>query len=246
MLPDDKQRETLVDTFIKFNGACNLVSKVAFEKKLYNKVVLQKIVYREIREKFGLAAQLAIRVIAKVVETYKADKEVFHEFRDFGSIVYDQRILGFKGMDQVSISTIHGRMRVLITIGKYGNIPFERIRGQCDLVRKNGLFYLMVAVEVPEEPVTEHDDIIGIDMGISNIAVDSTGKYYSGDRINDARKRNAELRSILQSIGTRSAKRHLKKLSGKEGRFPRNINHFISRKILRQLKAPLLPLPQRT
>jgi predicted transposase len=243
LLPDDKQREALIDTFIKFNGACNLVSKVAFEKKLYNKVVLQKIVYREIREKFGLAAQLAIRVIAKVVETYKADKEVFHEFRDFGSIVYDQRILGFKGMDQVSISTIHGRMRVLITIGKYGNIPFERIRGQCDLVRKNGLFYLMVAVEVPEEPVTEHDDIIGIDMGISNIAVDSTGKYYSGDRINDARKRNAELRSILQSIGTRSAKRHLKKLSGKECRFARNTNHVISRKILRQLKAPLLPLP---
>ena len=130
-----------------------------------------------------------------------------------------------------------------MTIGKYVKIPFERIRGQCDLVRKNRLFYLMVAVEVPEEPVTEHDDIIGIDMGISNIAFDSTGKYYSGDKINDARKRNAELRSILQSIGTRSAKRHLKKLSGKEGRFARNTNHVISRKILRQLKAPLLPLP---
>ena len=85
--------------------------------------------YREIREKFGLAAQLAIRVIAKVVETYKADKEVFHEFRDFGSIVYDQRILSFKGMDKVSINTVHGRMVVPVTIGKYGRISFERIRG---------------------------------------------------------------------------------------------------------------------
>ena len=130
-----------------------------------------------------------------------------------------------------------------MTIGKYFKILFERIRGQCDLVRKNRLFYLMVAVEVPEEPVTEHDDIIGIDMGISNIAFDSTGKYYSGDKINDARKRNAELRSILQFIGTRSAKRHLKKLSEKEGRFARNTNHVISKKILRQLRAPLLPLP---
>ncbi len=74
LLPDDKQRETLVDTFIKFNGACNLASKVAFEKELYNKVSLQKIVYGEIREKFGLAAQLAFRVIAKVVETYKANR----------------------------------------------------------------------------------------------------------------------------------------------------------------------------
>ena len=191
MLPDDKQRETLVDIFIRFNGACNLVSKVACEKKLYNKVSLQKIVYREIREKFGLAAQLAIRVIAKVVETYKANRECYHEFRALDSIFYDQRILSFKGLDHASINTVHGRILISMTIGKYFKIPFERIRGQCGLVRKNKLFYLMVVVEVPEEPVTEHDDIIGIDMGISNIAVDATGEYYSGDQINDARKRNA-------------------------------------------------------
>ena len=91
LLPDDKQREALIDTFIKFNDACNFVSEAAFEKKLYNKVFLQKVVYRDIREKFNLAAQLAIRVIGKVVETYKSDKTVFHEFRDCGSIVYDQR-----------------------------------------------------------------------------------------------------------------------------------------------------------
>ena len=32
-------------------------------------------------------------VFAKVVETNKADKAVFHERRDFGSTVYEQRIL---------------------------------------------------------------------------------------------------------------------------------------------------------
>ena len=55
------------------SSACNLVSRIAFEGKLNNKVILQKIVYRDIREWLGLAAQLAIRVIAKVVETYKAN-----------------------------------------------------------------------------------------------------------------------------------------------------------------------------
>ena len=237
LLPDDKQRDALIDTFIKFNSACNFVSRVAFERKLYNKVILQKITYRDIRERFGLAAQLAIRVIAKVVETYKADKTSFHEFRDFGSIVYDQRILSFKGMDKVSINTVHGRIMVPITIGKYGQIPLERIRGQCDLVRKNTLFYLMVAVESPEEPVTEPMNIIGVDMGIVNIAVDSTGKYYSGDEINEVREHNADLRSRLQSVGTKSAKRHLKKLSGKDGRFARTTNHVISKEIVQKAKG---------
>ena len=237
LLPDDKQREALIDTFIKFNDACNFVSEAAFEKKLYNKVFLQKVVYRDIREKFNLAAQLAIRVIGKVVETYKSDKTVFHEFRDFGSIVYDQRILSFKGMDQVSISTTNGRIRVPVTIGKYGEIPFERIRGQCDLVRKNKLFYLMVAVEVPEMLSIEPENIIGIDMGIANIAVDSTGKYYSGDHIKDVREHYADLRSRLQSVGTKSAKRHMKKLSGKESRFVRNTNHVISSEIVHEAKG---------
>ncbi|MCL5667966.1 MAG: transposase [Candidatus Thermoplasmatota archaeon] len=242
LLPDDKQRQILIDTFVKFNEACNFVSRIAWEKKLFNKVFLQRIVYRDIREKFGLAAQLAIRVIAKVVETYKADKTVFHEFRDFGSIVYDQRILSFKGMDTVSVSTVHGRIRIPITIGKYGEIPFERIRGQCDLVRKNKLFYLMVVVETPEEPIINPENIMGADMGIVNIAVDSTGKYYSGDQINEVRDHNADLRSRLQAVGynhasRKSAKRHLKKLSGKERRFARDTNHVISKEIVHKAKG---------
>ena len=220
-----------------FNDACDFASRIAFEKKLFNKVFLQRIVYRDIREKFGLASQLAVRVIAKVVETYKADRTTFHEFSDFGSIVYDQRILSFKGMDTVSINTVHGRIRISMTIGKYGKIPFERVRGQCDLVRRNKLFYLMVAVDAPEEPAIESKDIIGVDMGIVNITVDSTGKYYSGDGIKQVREHHADLRSRLQSVGSKSAKRHLKKLSGRESRFARDTNHVISKEIVQKAKG---------
>ena len=237
LLPDEEQKQALVDTFVAFNEACDFASKIAFEKKLYNKVFLQRIVYRDIREKFNLAAQLAVRVIAKVVETYKADRTTFHVFRDFGSIVYDPRILSFKGIDQISVSTVHGRIRIPITIGKYRKIPFERIRGQCDLVRKNKLFYLMVAVETPEEAIIKPENIMGVDMGIVNIAVDSTGKYYSGDQINEVREHNADLRSRLQSVGSKSAKRHLKKLSGRESRFARDTNHVISKEIVQKAKG---------
>ncbi|MCL4335842.1 MAG: RNA-guided endonuclease TnpB family protein [Candidatus Thermoplasmatota archaeon] len=237
LLPNDAQREALIDTFVQFNGACNFVSGIAFERRLFNKVFLQRIVYRDIRERFGLASQLAVRVIAKVVETYKTDKTVFHEFRDYGSIVYDPRIMSFKGLDQVSINTVHGRIRIPITIGKYGKIPFQRIRGQCDLIRKNKIFYIMVAIDVPDEPAIKPKDIIGVDMGIENIAVDSTGKYYSGDDIREVRERNADLRDRLQYVGTKSAKKHLKKLSGKESRFARNTNHTILKEIVQKARG---------
>ncbi len=50
-------------------------------------------------------------------------------------------------------------------------------------------------------------------MGIVNIAVDSTGKYYTGEKVKKVRNRYKDLRSILQGVGTKSAKRHLRKLS---------------------------------
>ena len=80
----------------------------------------------------------------------------------------------------------------------------------------------MVGVEIPEEPTVKPMDIIGVYMGIANIAVDSTGKYYPGDHIKDVSEQSSCLYSRLQSAGTKSAKRHLQKLSGKESRFARN------------------------
>ena len=65
LLPDNDQRRALIDTFLQFNDACNFVSNIAWEKRLFNKILIQKIVYRDVREKFGLASQLAVRVIAK-------------------------------------------------------------------------------------------------------------------------------------------------------------------------------------
>ena len=153
------------------------------------------------------------------------------------SIKSDQKILNFRRMDEVSINTAHGRIRIPMGIVKYGKIPFERIRGQCDLVKKNKIFHLMVVVEIPEEPIVEPMDIIGVDIGIANIAMDSTGKYYSGDQIKDVREHSAYLCSRLQSAGTKSAKRHLQKLSGKERGLARNTNHVISKEIVQKAKG---------
>jgi len=195
LLPADNQKALLLGTFKKFNEACNFVSKIAWDNKIYNKISLQKLVYYDIRNKFGLSAQLTIRVIAKVVDTYLTDRSVFHEFREYGSIVYDQRVMSFKSMDEVSLNTINGRIRIPVTIGKYADIPFDMVRGQCDLVRRHNLFYLMVSVDIPEQPVIEPKNVIGVDMGIANISVDSTGKYYSGEKVKEVREHNSDLRS---------------------------------------------------
>ena len=47
-----------------------------FEQRCANKIELQRLVYYDIRERFGLSSQMTIRAIAKVSEAYKRDKKV--------------------------------------------------------------------------------------------------------------------------------------------------------------------------
>ena len=76
--------------------------------KLAKQYQLQKQFYREIRERFNLSAQFAIRVISKAVEAYKRDKSRRPHFKLNGAIQYDQRNLSWKGIDRVSLITLEG------------------------------------------------------------------------------------------------------------------------------------------
>lgn len=226
-----EEKFTLLETMERFNLACNYAaSKGAYTSKYE----LQKVVYRELREKYGLGAQMSIRVISKVVEAYKRDVSKVPEFRQRGSIQYDQRNLSWKGLDRVSISTIKGRMILKTRIGDYQkqHLHSKVVRGQADLIYRNDSFYLAVVVDAPEKTPYEPKDILGVDLGIVNIATDSTGEHFSGKKVDETRERYASLRARLQAKGTKSAKRHLKRLSGRERRFKRDVNHTVSKTLV--------------
>jgi IS605 OrfB family transposase len=237
LCPDEVQSQALKNTMTRFNAACDFVAGVAFEQRLANKIAIQKLIYRDVREKFGLSAQLAILAIRKVVEAYKRDRSIQPTFRPFGAMVYDQRVLSWKGLDVVSILTLDGRLRIPIHIGDYHRTRMNRIRGQADLIFVDGGFYLCVVVDVPEPEKIQPTETLGIDLGIINLATDSDGDKYTGEMVEKVRGKNAKIRSKLQHAGTRSAKRHLKRISGYEERFRRNTNHCISKGIVTKAKG---------
>ena len=233
---DKEQHEKLLRTMHRFNDACNDIANTAYKNKCANKVKLQKIVYYPIREQYRLSAQMTVRAISKVVEAYKRDKKIKPTFRPDGAMVYDQRILSWKGIDRVSILTLDGRIELPIVFGQYQAARLNRIRGQVDLIYRDKTFYLAVVVDVPEEEMIKPIGVLGVDMGIVNIAVDSDGDTYSGEAIDKAQKRYDIIKASLQKCGTKSAKRHLKKIGKKESRFRRDVNHCISKKIVAKAK----------
>ena len=112
----------------------------------------------------------------------------------------------------------------------------KHTKGQADLVLIDNTFYLLATVDTPEPPTEITSKNIGVDLGIVNIATDSTGESFSGKKVESVRQRYFKLRQALQSKGTKSAKKHLKKNRRKEGLFRRDVNHCISKKIVEKAK----------
>nr|WP_236031953.1 hypothetical protein [Ktedonospora formicarum] len=112
----------------------------------------------------------------------------------------------------------------------------ERYRGcqvaTADLVYRNGLWWLHVVVHVPEPVVERHPEVIGVDLGLTRPAVTSTRQFLGTRHWKEVERRRFRLRRKLQSKGTKSAKRHLKKVSGCSLRFRRDCDHVLSKRIV--------------
>ena len=236
LLPDDGQKALLIATMERFNAAASFAAKAGFEAEVFSQPSIHKRAYQEIRKRFGLSAQMAVRAIGKAVEVFKRDKTVCPVFKPHGAVTYDERILGFKGLDKVSLWALTGRMVLPLTYGEYQGERFDRIKGQCDLVYRGGKFFLFATVDVPDRAPIEVKDFLGVDLGIARIATDSDGDAHSGKPVDDVRRKHNFQRKRLQRKGTKGAKKKLKRVAGQEARFRAHTNHVVSKVIVGKAK----------
>jgi IS605 OrfB family transposase len=123
-----------------------------------------------------------------------------------------------------------------IILAPYQAGRIDRRQGQADLVYRDGTFYLYVTVDVPEPPVQDVPDYLGVDLGIVNLAVDSDGTTYSGEAVEQKRRTYAHRRRNLQRKGTRAARRKLRALRRRQSRYQTDINHCISKRVVASAK----------
>lgn len=233
LLPTDEQRQTLLETIERANAACNWISEQAWQIQAFGQFGLHKLYYSDIRQQFELSAQMAVRCLGKVADSYKKDRRTKRAFKPHGAVAYDSRILNWRIPDkQVSIWTLGGRTTVNFVCATHHELLLQYQKGETDLVYRKGKFYLYTTCDIPEDTPIDIEGFLGIDLGVVNIAADSDGEVFSGAVVNGVRHRHRRLRTKLQKKGTKSAKRLLKKLSGKERRFAEHVNHTISKRIV--------------
>jgi len=237
LLPTADQKADLLATMERFNAAATHAARVGFEAKVYGQVSLHRLCYRELREQFGLSSQMAVRAIAKAVECFQRDKTRCPAFKPRSAVCYDQRVLSFKGLTEVSLWALSGRLRLPFICGAYQRRRQGRIKGQADLVYRQGKFYLLCTIEMPESAPIEPKDVLGVDLGVVNLATDSTGEAFSGKKVEEVRGHYARRRAGLNRVGTKSARRRLSKIRKREANFRRDTNHRISKTIVAKAKA---------
>ena len=236
LVPTTEQHAALLETMQAFNAAASYAAQVGFHDHVFTQQSIHRRCYRELRDRFGLSAQMAVRAIGKAVEVFRRDKRQCPVFRADGAMTYDERLLGWKGPAHVSLLTLQGRQIVPMVYGEYQAGYLNRLKGQVDLVYRDGTFYLYATIDVPEDTPIQPTRFLDVDLGITNIATDSDGNSYTGDAIERVRQRSHTARQTYQSTHTKSAKRRLKKMAGTQARFQRWANHGLAKRLVQYAK----------
>jgi len=230
--PTQDQEALLRTTLERTNEACNWLSEKAFAVKTTRQFDMHKLFYAELRSRFELTAQVAVRCIAKVSDSYKTGKDTQREFRTHAAQPYDDRIFRFVAEDTVSIWLLGGRAKIPFVCGDHQRKLLEHRKGEVDLMLVRGNWYIACVCDFEDPGLLPSVGVLGVDLGIVNIATDSLGNEYSGAKVEAYREHAVKRRTILQKVGTKAAKRRLRKLSGRQSRFQKHENHVISKSIV--------------
>ena len=163
------------------------------------------------------------------------------------SVSYDARIFSFKEFDYtVSLKLIRSRAKFELDIGNYqrGILKGQQPKSATLVKRRNGEYYIHINLDNKTPEPIAAKDVLGVDLGRTDIAYTSDKDIWSGQQLNKVRNKYSWLRLALQkkaSLGTRSSRRRcrelLRRLSGKEKRFQKQINHEISRQLVNNAVA---------
>lgn len=261
--PDSTQEQQLLETMSLYVDCLNRVSEYIFENNFEtNYYRLQKQLYYTIRS-CGLKSQAANSCIKDAVSRYSTfetqlrrrpykykDEEGWHSIqKDLSwlqkriffkkptlTLVVNRDWSFTKGL--VRITSLTGPIRCEYEHTVVDNLSSDVKLGGAKLVLKNKKCFLHISItrEVPEFDVSRPTVVVGIDRGLRFITTSYDGQktqFVSGKQIMRIRNHYKKLRARLQSKGTKSAKRRLKALSGRETRWMTDVNHRLSKALVR-------------
>ncbi|MBW2981957.1 transposase [Candidatus Woesearchaeota archaeon] len=224
----------IVKTLNIYGRGLQFCIDTAWDKHIRNNIKLHPFVYQHLRD-IGLQSQLAVACIKQACGMVKKAKS--KPIINRVSMRYNfPRSASFKN-NVLSLATVKGRVKIPFTIPDCYKEYFSwNVKESLLRIDKKGrcffLFTFSKEISATEQNSCSQNIVLGIDLGVNNLAVCSDGRFYNSTKVKQIKRKFKYLRGKLQAKGTRSSRRLLKKISGREQRFMAWYNHNISKDIV--------------
>jgi transposase, IS605 OrfB family, central region len=242
LLHTAEQAKAFEDLAETFTACCNEIVPYSVEHHCWNRVALHHLCYYDIRASHpAIGSQMVCNAIKKVASAYKALKSNKGIKRGepvplikFSpkSVHFDKKTYSFRN-EGLSLFTLNERMILPFVMGSHQfNLLKQGLPKEADLICKKGQWYFNLVLDLPDVPPIPGDRVMGVDVGENNLAATSSGRVFYGNKLRHDRDKYLAHRRRLQSNGSPSAKQRLRKISGKEQRHVKHVNHCISKAIV--------------
>jgi IS605 OrfB family transposase len=244
LTPSKEASEILSETIEQYTWAFNDVCYYGWHNNVSNGIKLHDATYKLHRGVTDLPSQLVCSARVKAAEAIKSTKALQKKgklvsFPHSSScpIRYDARSYTvWWNKSELSLTTIKGRLKFTFEVADYYNQYMSWKITSADLLRDRfGRWWLHIVKETDSPSVEPSNEVVGVDLGEINAATDNRGNFYGDSHWKDIEEKTFQLRRRLQSKGTKSAKRHLKKISRRQKRFRKDCDHVLSKRLVQSV-----------
>jgi putative transposase len=243
----------LRDTIEEWKQGCQIAVDKAWERS-HSKSDVQDLAYDDVRENTSLGSQHAILACHQAAENIKScisrrqdGKKASKPTYTSPTVTYDSRTMTiFPENEQVSLTTYgdHARVRAELVLPDdedgYQHQYLDSDKWEpteSTLHYRDEEWYLHLGFRKPKqdaEEATENGTVLGVDLGVNEIAVTSTARFFSAGELNHNRREFDRVRGDLQECGTRNAHRTLENVSGREDEYVKHVLHSVANGIVEE------------
>ena len=243
-----ENRARYVETLQLQRFTYNECSKTQFSAPKNSLVDLHNEFYKPFRAEYpDIPSNIIIHTIQEVLSSYRSIKSNKQKLTN----PPEKKKLSIRLTKNTSTLKIHSNTIALTAVGgkriKASFSPYKKLQElidkypTCDplIFERDGQIWLSLTFETPE-PVIKEGLALGIDLGINRVAATSEGLLIQDKKFNAEKRKLRFNKRKLRSKGSKSAKRHLKKLRNKERNRNKNQSHLIANRLISSTPANVL------
>ncbi|ELZ09835.1 transposase, IS605 OrfB family protein [Natrinema thermotolerans DSM 11552] len=244
----------LRETVSEWKRGCQTAVDKAWTR-CHSKSDVQQLAYDDVRENTDLGSQHAILACHQAAENIKScisrrqdGKKASKPTYTSPTVTYDSRTMTlFPDQERVSLTTHgdHSRVRADLELPDnedgYQHQYLDSDEWEpteSTLHYRDGGWYLHLGFRKPKHDTkgeaTENGTVLGVDLGVNEIAVTSTARFFSAGELNHNRREFERIRGNLQDHDSRNAHRTLEAVSGREDEYVKHVLHSVANGIVEE------------